>query len=64
MITTNIHAILTETERDTIVAALEFFVRFNSGLIQKDDYDQARLAFREQGGLQIDDLATKIALLK
>ena len=64
MITIRIHAILTETERDTIVSALDFFARYNSGLIQQDDFEQARLAYREQGSLLIDDLALKIATLK
>ena len=63
-INTRMHAILTETERDAIVSALDFFTRYNSGLIQRDDFENARLAFREHGHSQIDDLALKIATLK
>ena len=63
-INTRIHAILTIEEQNTICSALDFFARYNSGLIQGDDFEQARLAYREHGGQRIADLALKIATLK
>ena len=62
-INTRIHAILTIEEQNAICIALDFFARYNSGLIQRDDFEQARLAYREHGGERIADLGLKIATL-
>ena len=61
--TTRIHAIFTEDERDAIVTALDFLYRYQRGTIEQDRYDQARLAAREFGIEHLDYLATKIAAL-
>ena len=59
-----VHAILTIEEQNTICTALDFFAQYNSGLIQRDDFEQARLAYREHGGKEcIDALSRKIATL-
>jgi len=62
--TTSIHAILTQTERDAIVTALDFWYRYNLGTVEYDDFEQARLALREFGPENVSDLGLKIATLK
>ena len=63
-INTRIHAVLSESERDAIVNALDFYYRYQRGTIEQDQYEQARLAAREFGIDRLDDLATKIATLR
>jgi len=58
-----VHAILTIEDQNTICTALDFFARYNSGLISADDFEQARLAFREYGKANLADLTLKIATL-
>ena len=60
----NIHAILTQSERDAIVTALDFWYRYNVGTIERDDFEQARLALQEFGRDKVSDLGLKIATLK
>ena len=60
---TTIHAILTQDERDAIVNALDFYYRYQRGTIEYDNYEQARLAAREFGIDNLDQLATKLATL-
>ena len=62
-INTRIHAILTESEQDAIVTALDFWYAYNAGTIKADDFEQGRLAFQEFGSEKVSDLATKIANL-
>ena len=62
--TTSIHAILTQTERDAILTALDFWYRYNLGTVEYDDFEQARLALREFGPENVSDLGLKIATLK
>ena len=64
MNTTNIHAILTQDEQCAIVTALDFWYRYNLGTIERDDFEQARLALREFGPENVSDLGLKIATLK
>ena len=63
-INTRIHAILTEDEQNAIVTALDFWYRYNVGTIERDDFEQARLALQEFGRDKVSDLGLKIATLK
>ena len=59
-----VHAVLTQDERDAIVTALDFWYRYNVGTIERDDFEQARLALQEFGRDKVSDLGLKIATLK
>ena len=62
--TTTLTIQITESERDAIVTALDFYYRYQRGTIEQDQYEQARLAAREFGIDRLDELATKIATLQ
>lgn len=60
----NIHAILTQQEQNIAVTAIDFYLRYNTGTISSDDFQQARLALAEYGRENVNDLANKLATLK
>lgn len=62
-INTRIHAILSNDERDAIVNALNFYYFYQRGTIDQPVYDMARLAAKEFGIDNLDELATRLSLL-
>ena len=58
-----VHAILTKDEQNAICTALDFWYRYNVGTIERDDFEQARLALREFGAEHVSNLGLKIATL-
>ena len=62
--TTNRHLIITPDEQNTIVNALGFYKAYFTYLLDSDDTDQYRMAFREDGETAVDKLAIKVATIK
>jgi len=60
---TNRHLIITPDEQNTIVNALAFYRAYHTAQLDPDDAEQYRLAFREDGELAVDKLATKVATI-
>jgi hypothetical protein len=61
---TSRHLIITADEQNTIVNALAFYKAYFTFLLDADDAEQYRMAFREDGEIAVDKLTTKVAIIK
>ena len=61
---TSRHLIITADEQNTIVNALAFYKAYFPFLLDADDAEQYRMAFREDGEIAVDKLTTKVAIIK
>jgi hypothetical protein len=61
---TNRHMIITPDEQNMIVNALDFYKAYFTMTLDSDHVEQYRMAFRENGQIAVDRLATKVAIIK
>lgn len=61
---TSRHLIITADEQNTIVNALAFYKAYFTFLLDADDAEQYRMAFKEDGEIAVDKLTTKVAIIK
>lgn len=61
---TSRHLIITADEQNTIVNALGFYKAYFTFLLDADDAEQYRMAFKEDGEIAVDKLANKVATIK